>query len=77
MSSGADATSVAPSLAAMATAIAEAHGVAPLDIVLVPSGAIARTLSGKLQREQTRAAYQSGTLPILARHAPNRPRPAV
>lgn len=66
----------APLLAGLATAIAEAHGVAPLDILLVPPGSIARTLSGKLQREQTRAAYRAGTLPILARHTPPRPRAA-
>ena len=73
---GSDAPATATTLPQVATAIADAHGVAPLEIVLVPSGAIARTLSGKLQREQTRAAYQSGTLLVLARHVPNRPRPA-
>ena len=58
----------------VSAAVAEAHGVAPLEVVLAPSGAITRTPSGKLQREQTRAAYLSGALLVLARHVPARPR---
>jgi len=46
--------------------IAELHGVYVDDIVLVPSGTVARTTSGKVQRAATKARYERGDLTALA-----------
>ncbi|MEU6576870.1 fatty acyl-AMP ligase [Streptomyces sp. NPDC046805] len=46
--------------------IGEAHGLAVRDVVLVHSGTIPKTSSGKIQRRATRAAYLDGTLVALA-----------
>ncbi|HTW28650.1 MAG TPA: AMP-binding protein [Acetobacteraceae bacterium] len=62
-------------LAALATVVAQAHGVLPTEIVLLPAGGIERTLSGKLQRARTRERLAQGALPILARFAAPRPAP--
>ncbi len=64
-------------LPAITAIVAEAHGAAPLQTLLVPPGTIARTLSGKLQRDATREAYRAGKLEILARHVAPRPRVGV
>ncbi len=47
-------------------AIAEAHDVDPLAIVIVRRGTIPKTSSGKLQRSACRQAYQNGELPAIA-----------
>jgi acyl-CoA synthetase (AMP-forming)/AMP-acid ligase II len=43
-------------------AVADRHGVRLFDLVLVRPGAVPRTSSGKVQREQCREAYRSGSL---------------
>ncbi|MGV9989264.1 fatty acyl-AMP ligase [Streptomyces sp. NPDC003374] len=47
------------------SALAEAHGLAVRDVVLVHPGTIPKTSSGKIQRRATRAAYLHGTLAVL------------
>lgn len=42
--------------------IAELHGVYVDEVAVVPSGAVARTTSGKVQRAATRARYERGEL---------------
>lgn len=78
MRRGATPDATASVLPILAAAVAEAHGVVPLESLLVAPGAVARTLSGKLQRDATRAAYIERRLPILRRHTPavrrNQPR---
>lgn len=59
-------------LAMLRGAIAEAHGLLPRDLFVVPAGAIVRTVSGKLQRDATRARLEKGTMPVLRHHAPDR-----
>ncbi|QTL02150.1 AMP-binding protein [Aquabacter sp. L1I39] len=49
---------VEPLKAAISRTVAEAHGLLPADILVVPPGAIARTPSGKLMREETRRQFQ-------------------
>ena len=51
-----------PATEAIRAAVAEAHGVAPADVVLLPAGALPRTTSGKLARRACRAEYLSGSL---------------
>ncbi|MEQ1954016.1 fatty acyl-AMP ligase [Mesorhizobium sp. CN2-181] len=63
----------APLLQRLAGAVADAHGFLPQDLVIVPAGAIERTLSGKLQRARTAERLAKGELPILARFTPRRP----
>lgn len=60
--------------AALASAVAEAHGFLPDEVLMVPSGTIERTLSGKLRRDATRDRFSQGVLPVLHRHVPVRPR---
>lgn len=50
-------------------AVARATGQTPSAIVAVPSGALARTTSGKIRRNAVAEAYMSGTLPITASSA--------
>jgi acyl-CoA synthetase (AMP-forming)/AMP-acid ligase II len=64
-------------LPGLAAAVAEAHGILPRESLLVAAGGIRRTLSGKLQREATRAAWREGALAPLARHVPVRGRGAA
>ena len=65
----------APLLERLASAVADAHGFLPLDLVIVPAGAIERTLSGKLQRARTAERLAKGELDVLARFTPRRPVP--
>jgi acyl-CoA synthetase (AMP-forming)/AMP-acid ligase II len=65
---GAALEAAAAALPSLAVAVAEAHGVAPLETLLVAAGGIARTVSGKLQRDATYDLHRSGTLPALARY---------
>lgn len=71
---GAVSDATAAMLPVLAAAVGEAHGVLPLETLLVAPGAIVRTLSGKLQREATLAAHLEGRLVVLARHIPARSR---
>lgn len=64
-------------LPGLAAAVAAAHGILPRETLLVAAGGIRRTLSGKLQREATRAAWREGSLEVLARHVPVRGRGAA
>ncbi|WIX93025.1 non-ribosomal peptide synthetase [Amycolatopsis sp. DG1A-15b] len=58
--------------AAVRAAIATEHGVTPREVALVRQGAIARTTSGKVRRNATKANWREGTLtPVAgARRAP-------
>lgn len=47
---------------AIRAAVARHHGMTPIDIRILPAGAIPRTTSGKLARRACRAAYLNGTL---------------
>jgi len=51
-----------PAAEAIRAAVAGAHGVAPVDVVLLPAGAIPRTTSGKIARRACRAEYLAGSL---------------
>jgi natural product biosynthesis luciferase-like monooxygenase protein len=52
-------------------AVAEDHEIEPGVIVLTKPGAIPKTSSGKLQRHACKAAFLSGTLPVLSEwHSP-------
>lgn len=62
----------AEALPAIARSIAERHGVLPRDLLVVPCGAIERTVSGKLRRADTRRHLGDGSLTVLLRHAPAR-----
>ena len=59
----ADADEVA---AAVRRAVAEHHELEVYALVLVRTGSIPKTSSGKIQRRATRAAYMEGTLPVVA-----------
>ncbi|MCL8017548.1 non-ribosomal peptide synthetase [Streptomyces sp. AS02] len=48
------------------TAVAEAHGVRPLAVVLIRAATLPRTSSGKVQRHVCAASYLDGTLTVLA-----------
>ncbi|HYO52106.1 MAG TPA: hypothetical protein VEU50_04890, partial [Archangium sp.] len=50
---------------AITQAVVSAHGVRPHDICFGSVGAIARTTSGKIQRQACRQAYLGGVLPTL------------
>jgi 8-amino-7-oxononanoate synthase len=52
---------------AVRTELAATVGIVPDDIVLLSSGTIPRTSSGKIQRRACRAAYLAGTLDVLDR----------
>jgi len=62
-----------PLLQRLAGAVADVHGFLPLELVVVPAGAIERTLSGKLQRARTAERLAKGELRVLARFTPRRP----
>ena len=55
-----------PALDAIHRAVLDEHGLALDAIVLVRSGTILRTSSGKIQRHASRAAYLAGELKVLA-----------
>jgi acyl-CoA synthetase (AMP-forming)/AMP-acid ligase II len=50
--------------AALRREVSEEHQVRLHDIVIIPTGAIPKTTSGKLQRSGCKARYLSGTLPL-------------
>jgi fatty-acyl-CoA synthase len=54
-------------VAAVNERVADATGVPPDAVVLVPPGAIPKTSSGKIQRRETRRLYESGRLGRRAR----------
>ncbi len=47
-------------------AVAEEHQVQVHDVVLIRAGTVPKTSSGKIQRHVCRAAYQDGTLTVIA-----------
>jgi acyl carrier protein len=53
--------------AAVRQAVSEEHEVAVHEVVVVESGAVPRTSSGKVRRGACRCAYEDGELPVLAR----------
>lgn len=64
--------------AAVRGAIAQAHGIAPQVVTLVPPGALPRTSSGKIRRRACRQAFLEGSLrrlPVAAPAAPPREPP--
>ncbi|RAI00083.1 AMP-dependent synthetase [Acuticoccus sediminis] len=63
-------------LPTLGRAVAEAHGVLPVELVIVPNGAIERTVSGKLRRDATRSRLDDGALPVLQRHEPRAGNPS-
>jgi 8-amino-7-oxononanoate synthase len=60
---------LAPVLDAVATAVLEAHGLALDTVVLIRSGTIAKTSSGKVQRHASRAAFIADQLKPLAQRS--------
>lgn len=58
-------TKVADIAAAIRAAVTRDHGLNPARIVLVGWGTVMKTPSGKVQRQQTRAAYADGQLAIM------------
>jgi amino acid adenylation domain-containing protein len=54
---------------AVRRAVAEEHEVQPYEVVLVRSGTVPKTSSGKVQRHAARARYLSGELAVMARSA--------
>ncbi|QIN81446.1 aminotransferase class I/II-fold pyridoxal phosphate-dependent enzyme [Rubrobacter tropicus] len=52
--------------AAVRSAVADLHELEAHTIVLVRTGSIPKTSSGKIQRRATRAAYLEGSLPVVA-----------
>ena len=52
--------------AAIRRAVAERHEVEVHAVVLIRTGGIPKTSSGKIQRSATRGAYLEGTLPVVA-----------
>ena len=61
-------TDFAPVLQAARTAVLAAHGLTLHSLVLVRSGTIPKTSSGKVQRRACRSAFLAGELKILAEH---------
>jgi 8-amino-7-oxononanoate synthase len=57
-----------PALDAIHRAVIDEHGLALDEIVLVRSGTILKTSSGKIQRHACRAAFLAGELKALAEH---------
>ena len=49
--------------AAIRQEISDLFGIYVDDVVLVPSGTVGRTTSGKVQRTVTKARYERGQLP--------------
>jgi 8-amino-7-oxononanoate synthase len=60
---------LSPALDAIRRAVLDEHGLALDAIVLVRSGTILRTSSGKIQRHACRAAFLAGELKALAEHS--------
>ena len=56
-----------PVIEAIREAIAQLHEIQAYAVVLIRSGALPRTSSGKVQRHACKAGFLEGTLPILAR----------
>ncbi|MES1244348.1 MAG: non-ribosomal peptide synthase/polyketide synthase [Acidobacteriota bacterium] len=54
---------------AVRRAVAEEHEVQPYEVVLVRSGTVPKTSSGKVQRHAARARYLAGDLAVLGRSA--------
>jgi amino acid adenylation domain-containing protein len=54
---------------AVRRAVAEEHEVQPYEVVLVRSGTVPKTSSGKVQRHAARVRYLSGELAVLGRSA--------
>lgn len=52
----------APAIATIRAAVAKRHGITPVDVRLIPAGAIPRTTSGKLARRACRTQYLDGSL---------------
>lgn len=71
-------TDFAPVLAAIRETVSVEHGLALHTIVLVRSGTIPRTTSGKVQRRACRAAFLAGEFKVLAEYdrPPSRGSPA-
>jgi 8-amino-7-oxononanoate synthase len=67
---------LAPVLDAIRAAVLAEHGLALDAVVLVRSGTISRTTSGKIQRHACRAAFLSGKLKTLAAYDGLPPEPA-
>lgn len=67
---GAAADDAAAHLEPLAGAVAQAHGVLPKEILLVATGTISRTLSGKLQHANARREFLGNIWTPLARHVP-------
>lgn len=59
-------------LKSLSRAVADAHGVLPMEIVLLASGGLERTGTGKIRRGATRASYLAGTLTGISLRAPVR-----
>ena len=56
---------------AVRTAVAEAHGIAPYEVILIRSGTLPRTSSGKVRRRACRDAYREGVLEAVWRSGPD------
>ncbi|MGW4699291.1 fatty acyl-AMP ligase [Streptomyces sp. NPDC004285] len=54
-------------LAAIRSAVGEAHGLSLRDVVLIDRGTLAKTSSGKVRRKASRTAYLEGTLSVVDR----------
>jgi acyl-CoA synthetase (AMP-forming)/AMP-acid ligase II len=63
-------------LGKLSRAVADAHGILPMEIVLLESGGLERTSSGKVRRAATRARYLAGTMAGISWRSPLR-RPGV
>jgi acyl-CoA synthetase (AMP-forming)/AMP-acid ligase II len=59
-------------LGKLSRAVAEAHGVLPMEIVLLEFGGLERTSSGKIRRGATRERYLAGTLAGISWRSPLR-----
>lgn len=59
-------------LGKLSRAVAEAHGVLPMEIVLLEFGGLERTSSGKIRRGATRERYLKGTLAGISWRSPLR-----
>ncbi|MFG1796230.1 AMP-binding protein [Nocardia sp. NPDC049149] len=53
--------------ATMRDAVARRHGIAPITVVLIVQGAVPRTTSGKLRRQECRSEFLAGRLPEIYR----------
>ncbi len=69
---------LAPVVAAVRAAVLEEHGLALDTVVLIRSGTIAKTSSGKVQRHVSRAAFLAGQLKALGPDGPQTsPAPSI